>query len=83
MNRKLHPLSGATYERSDDGRVQVVARSGEQGFFTREGRWLAGELRCADPHLCGWVAGPRPPDAMKAGMPSSALENGSLARKVR
>lgn len=67
MNRKLHPLSGATYEMSEDGLVHVVSRTGERGVFTVGGQWVEGALREADPHLCGWVAGPRPPDPAKAG----------------
>ena len=31
---------------------------GRLGTFTKEGRWLHGEVREADCHLCGWVAGP-------------------------
>jgi hypothetical protein len=71
MNGKRHPLTGATYQAQDDGNVFVVAKSGATGVFTTEGRWLEGELRSADPHLCGWVAGPRVPDPAKAGVSGS------------
>jgi hypothetical protein len=31
----------------------------KQGLFHSDGRWIEGELREADPQLCGWVAGDR------------------------
>jgi hypothetical protein len=59
MYGKRHPLSGATYQAGEDGSVRVVARDGTCGVFSADGRWIEGALRYADPHLCGWVAGPR------------------------
>ncbi len=53
-----HPFTHALYERDDDGNVVVTATDGTRGTFTKEGRWLHGDLREADCHLCGWVAGP-------------------------
>ncbi len=56
-----HPFTRALYERDADGTVVVTElpeRGGRTGVFTREGRWLSGDLRECDPHLCGWVAGP-------------------------
>jgi hypothetical protein len=29
------------------------------GVFDFEGRWISGELREADPHLCLWLGGPQ------------------------
>lgn len=53
-----HPFTRALYERDDHGSVLVTETDGTWGRFTKEGRWLEGELREADCHLCGWVAGP-------------------------
>jgi hypothetical protein len=53
-----HPFSGALYEPQDGGTV-LVTLDGSCGMFTGDGRWLEGELREADPHLCGWVGGPK------------------------
>jgi hypothetical protein len=56
-----HPFTRALYERDVDGNVVVTElpdRGGRTGVFTRHGRWLSGELRECDLHLCGWVAGP-------------------------
>lgn len=49
-----HPLSGARYELEPGGTV-TVHHQGRTGSFDGRGRWLAGELRWADPHLCGWL----------------------------
>ena len=53
-----HPFTKALHERDGEGAVIVTALDGTWGRFTSHGRWLEGELREADPHLCGWVAGP-------------------------
>jgi hypothetical protein len=55
MPRMKHPLSGTEYIRQDDGTVLVQGR-GVEGVFTRQGVWLTGERRSADPGLCSWVA---------------------------
>jgi len=54
----LHPFTRALYERIDAQRVRVTL--GEQsGVFRPDGSWIEGELREADPQLCGWLGGPR------------------------
>jgi len=53
-----HPFTGALHERDGEGNVLVTTDDGSWGRFTKQGKWLEGELREADPHLCGWVAGP-------------------------
>ena len=56
MRTIKHPLSGATYDLTDEGTIQV--QKGDQiGWFTEHGVWLRGDLRHADPHLCLWIAG--------------------------
>jgi hypothetical protein len=57
-----HPLSGATYDLTEDGAVRVVTRDGAEGFFDRHGRWLRGDVRQADPHLCLWIGGKELPN---------------------
>jgi hypothetical protein len=57
MRGLRHPLSGATYELDEDGAVRVTAKDGRAGRFTATGRWLEGELRAADAHLCQWIGG--------------------------
>ena len=56
MRQIRHPLSGALYDLEDDGTV-MVTKDGAGGRFTATGRWLSGEIRTADPQLCGWIAG--------------------------
>jgi hypothetical protein len=63
VRKRRHPLSGAIYEVRDDGLVDVDLE-GERGLFTPEGEWVAGSLHHADPHLCGWLAGPQVPTAV-------------------
>ncbi len=53
-----HPLSGLVYESREDGNVEVSDDQGRSGVFTTAGRWIRGELREADPHFAGFVAGP-------------------------
>jgi hypothetical protein len=61
MRQRKHALSGAIYDVRHDGCVEVTARDGTCGTFTADGQWVSGELRHADPHLCGWLAGPQLP----------------------
>ena len=60
MRQIRHPLSGALYDLNEDGTV-TVSKDGLDGRFSSEGQWLSGELRTADPQLCGWMAGPQLP----------------------
>jgi hypothetical protein len=68
VNGITHPFTGALYEPDGDGAIKVTL-DGTTGRFTSDGRWLSGELREADPHLCGWVSGSR-------------LESGRLTQAV-
>ncbi len=51
-----HAFTGAIYERDPNGNI-IVTNGDRRGVFDRYGRWKSGDLREADPHLCGWVAG--------------------------
>lgn len=57
MRKIEHALSRAVYEWAPDDRgpVMVTERDGRQGRFDRDGRWVDGELRSADPELCRWI----------------------------
>jgi len=57
-----HPMSGALYTLRDDGLVDVE-NNGLTGTFHFDGRFEAGELRQADPHMLMWIAGPQLPAA--------------------
>ena len=59
MHARRHPLSGALYDVANDGLVHVEDH-GVTGVFTSQGDWVSGELRHADAHLCGWLAGSQP-----------------------
>lgn len=57
MRKIEHALSRAVYEWAPDdhGPVLVTERGGREGRFDRDGCWVAGELRSADPELCRWI----------------------------
>lgn len=59
MRGLRHTYTRALYELDGTGRVRVTTRDGEVGFYSRDGRWLEGERFDADPHMCGWISGPR------------------------
>lgn len=67
MRARQHPLSRAVYDVIDDGLVEVTDPDGSVGVFDADGQWIKGELRHADPQLCGWLAGPQLP----AGVPGN------------
>jgi hypothetical protein len=55
-----HPYSRDLYEPAGQGRVRVTRDStGEVGFYAPSGRWIEGAKFDADPHLCGFISGPR------------------------
>ncbi len=58
MAKIRHPLSGTIYDVAEDDTV-VVEKDGRSGRFDRDGTWLGGEVRTADPEMCRWVASPR------------------------
>jgi hypothetical protein len=62
MHRRRHPLSGAIYDVRPDGMVEV-SLAGKVGIFTAQGDYVSGDVHHADPHLCGWLAGPQVPAA--------------------
>ena len=60
-----HPFGGALYIATPDGSVRVE-HDGRWGLFKRDGQWIEGEIRDADPHFCGWVgADPVQPRGVK------------------
>ena len=61
MRQRKHALSGALYDVRDDGNLTVTSRDGKVGVFKPDGRWVSGDVYHADPHLCGWLAGPQLP----------------------
>ena len=64
MRQRKHALSGAIYDVREDGNVEVTSRDGQTGTFTPAGAWIEADLRHADPHLCGWLAGPQLPSRL-------------------
>ncbi len=65
--RLRHPLSGAVYERVEEGRVRVTARDGRAGLFTDDGTRLEGDLGQVDSNMCDWIGGRQLPGT--EGMP--------------
>ena len=56
MPQIRHPLSGVIYDIADDGTV-VLEKDGRTGHFTTQGVYLDGDIKTADPQLCGWIGG--------------------------
>ena len=54
-----HPLTLEIYEVRPDGTVRVETPEGVEGIFRDDGEWVRGELREADPHMLGFMAGPQ------------------------
>jgi len=71
MPKIRHALSGAVYDIESAGRV-IVDKDGVIGHFDREGNWLSGELRVADPELCRWISDPRLPNRHRQALAQSA-----------
>ncbi len=51
-----HPYSDTYYGAYGPDRVRVK-RGAEWGEFNREGHWIEGPIRYADPCFCHWVTG--------------------------
>jgi len=49
-----HPFTNGLYELQPDGTI-LVTEGDRAGNFDRQGRWLSGALKQADPQLCVWV----------------------------
>ena len=62
MRSIRHPLSGAVYDLREDGIIHVKGRDEREGMFDKHGRWLSGDLKHADPHLCLWIGGKELPN---------------------
>jgi hypothetical protein len=56
MPKMRHPLSGVIYDIADDGTI-VLEKDGRTGRFTTQGLYLDGDIKTADPQLCGWIGG--------------------------
>jgi len=69
-----HPLSGATYDLLEDGTIQLVMKDGRRGVFDKHGRWLSGDVKQADPHLCLWIGGIELPNRFQQA--ATALKDG-------
>lgn len=55
-----HELTGAIYDRLEEGRVKVTLKDGRTGVYDDRGHYLEGERFHADIHLCNWVGGRLP-----------------------
>lgn len=61
-----HPFGGAVYELQADGNV-LISDGDSQGLFRRDGRWISGDLREADPQMCVWISNqPPPPEELES-----------------
>jgi len=63
MPKMKHAISGAIYSLEPDGLVKVEL-NGATGYFDAQGRYQHGDIKQADPHMIGWLGGPKLPDGM-------------------
>lgn len=54
MARGKHPLFDAHYDCKEDGTIHVTSGDAT-GVFRRNGEWVSGDLKWADPHYCQWL----------------------------
>jgi hypothetical protein len=59
MHGLKHPVTRDLYEPDGPGQVLVTRQDGKVGVYATDGHWLEGDQFDADPHMCGWIAGPR------------------------
>ncbi|MCP5181616.1 MAG: aromatic ring-hydroxylating dioxygenase subunit alpha [Pseudomonadales bacterium] len=52
-----HMLSGYTYRRLEENRVEAVAPDGRTGVFTAGAEYVCGDVKHADVQMCNWVGG--------------------------
>jgi hypothetical protein len=67
-----HALSGTEYHYNGQRTVRVVGKDGVEGIFKRNGEWISGSRRTADPGLCKWIADSELPRVMRATRPISS-----------
>lgn len=65
MPKLRHPVSGAIYDLEGDGLIRVETPDGRVGWFNADASWNRGELKEADPHVIGWIAGQRLPNTRR------------------
>jgi nitrite reductase/ring-hydroxylating ferredoxin subunit len=81
--RLRHPLSGAVYERVEQGVVRVTTTDGRTGTFTDEGARIDGDLGQVDPNMCDWIGGRQLPGAEDVPLPPAGpLPAGTNLRAV-
>lgn len=65
MPKLRHPVTGAIYDLEPDGLIRVETKDGRVGWFNGDASWCRGDLKEADPHVIGWVAGQRLPNTRR------------------
>ncbi len=59
----VHPKTKQVFTLLPDGLIEVSDPSGVRGVFHRDGSWVSGELRFAEPVMLEFVGGAYAPDA--------------------
>ncbi len=73
MPKLRHPVSGAIYDLEPDGLIRVETKDGRVGWFNADASWSRGDLKEADPHVIGWIAGSRLPNVRRP-IPEAAAD---------
>ena len=78
MASMYHPFdTDVLYQCDEDGNIRL-SNGNSVGIFTREGVYLSGDIKHADPQLCVWVGNNPNPETMfqRAGK-STSIHDGS------
>ncbi len=57
MHGLRHPFTKVLYEQDGNGNI-LVTDGDKSGLFRRDGSYIEGDLREADPQMCNWIGGP-------------------------
>jgi phenylpropionate dioxygenase-like ring-hydroxylating dioxygenase large terminal subunit len=52
-----HMISGHTYRRLEENRVEVERPDGKKGIFDKRAEYISGDVKSADIQVCEWVGG--------------------------
>ena len=74
MPKLRHAVSGAIYDLEPGGLIRIETSDGRTGWFNADATWHHGDVKEADPHIVGWIAGARLPNLRRPILEPGKLE---------